>query len=380
MRAGLERGLAGTSLLTMLGLAVEQEMRDLWMDLRTTSPLYDWVEYHMGWQNLADGLPAKPGKHLRSLLLILVAQMYGCSLASALPYAAAVELLHAATLVYDDIQDAGPLRRGRPAVWRVSGPAQAINVGAALQASVHAAAARAAAAGIGAEAALRAGEELVGAMLRLAEGQYLDLRLGGAEPGIDQYMEICARKAGSLTGSAAALGAAAAGRADVAELARSLGHHLGMYLQISDDIDGIWGDVGDTGKVPDDLAFKRRTLPLLYAFQRTALEEAATPEREALRRRFFGEEPLLPGDFGACLEMLDRCDARSYTVTVAQIHAEQAEQALAALQASAGVPGALAPLFDEFSRRCAAGRLGAPLRYPTPRVRLEAAGRRASNA
>jgi len=380
MGAGMGRGVSGPSLLTMLALAVEEDMRELWTELRTTSPLYDWVEYHLGWRDLADAVPAKPGKHLRSLLLLLVAQMFGCSLSRVLPLASAVELLHNASLVYDDIQDAGPLRRGRPAVWRVSGAAQAINVGAALQASVHAAVARAARTGLSPEAALDAGEELVGAMLRLAEGQYLDLRLGGAEPGIDQYMDICARKAAALTGSAAALGACAAERGDLSEIARRMGHHLGMYLQISDDIDGIWGDAAETGKLPDDLASKRRTVPLLYAFQRMALDEPADGPASAMRRRFFGEEPLLPGDVSACLDILARYDARTYTVTLARIHAESARDALAELQWSASAPGALGPLFREFSRLCAAGRLGVPLECPTPPRAFQAAPQAGVNA
>ena len=362
MSARTRKGMSSASLLSLLTLAVEDDMRDLWAELRTTSPFYDWIEYHLGWRDLPEGGPVKPGKHLRSLLLLLLAQMFGCSIGRALPLASAVELLHNATLVYDDIQDAGALRRGRPALWRLSGAAQAINVGVALQASVHAAAARGARAGLSAQAVLDAMEELTLAMQILAEGQYLDLRFGGGgEPGIDQYMDICARKAGSLLGSSAFLGAAVAGRGDLAEVARRLGHHLGMYLQISDDIDGIWGETAHIGKVADDLVQKRKTLPLLYAFQRLVMEEGGSGPTAGLRGRFFGEDPLLPGDAAACLEVMQRYDARGYTVTLANLHAESAGKALGELQSAATVPGALAPLFEEFSRASAAGRLGALL-------------------
>lgn len=386
MSARTRQGLSGESLLGLLTQAVDDDLREVWAELRTTLPFYDWIEYHLGWRALPGTGPAKPGKHLRSLLLVLIAQMFGGGLGRALPLASAVELLHHATLVFDDIQDAGPLRRGRPALWRVSGAAQAINVGAALQASVHAAAVRAQRGGLSPEATLDAAAELVAAMLRLAEGQYLDLRCAVAgNPGIEQYMDTCARKAAALVGSAAVLGVLAAGRPELASCARRLGHHLGMYLQISDDIDGIWGRSEETGKLPDDLPAKRRTLPLLYAFQRATLDRGrgARPgdsgesqaevrgraaEEEALdglRARFFGEEPLRPGDVETCRRLLERCDARGYTVTLARLHAESTAQALAELEATAVTPGALAPLLEQFSRQSAAGALGAPILPPS---------------
>ncbi len=380
MSARTRQGLSRESLLVLLTQAVDDDLRETWGELRTTLPFYNWVEYHMGWRELAATGPAKPGKHLRSLLLVLVAQMFGGGLGRALPLASAVELLHSATLVFDDIQDAGPLRRGRPAMWRISGAAQAINVGAALQASVHAAALRAQRGGLPPEATLDAVAELVGAMLRLAEGQYLDLRCAEAgNPGIEQYLDTCARKAAALVGSAAVLGVLAAGRPELTAPARRLGHHLGMYLQISDDIDGIWGRSEETGKLADDLPAKRRTLPVLYAFQRASLDlgrggEPGEPDAErrrrvaeeeeavaGLRARFFGDEPLRPGDVETCLRLLERCDARAYTVTLARLHAESTAGALAELEATAVTPGAIAPLLEQFSRWSAVGALGAPI-------------------
>ena len=373
MSARTRRGMPGTSLLSMLTVAVEDEMRELWAELRNTLPFYDWIEYHLGWRDLPGTGRARPGKHIRSLLLLLVGQMFGGTLGQAVPLAAAVELLHSATLVFDDLQDGSARRRGRPALWQLAGAGQAINAGAALQASVNVALVRAHAAGLSAAATLDAMEELGAAMLRLAEGQYLDLRLHGAdEPGLDQYMDLCARKAAWLFASAAALGVLAAGRADLADPARRLGHHLGMYLQISDDIDGIWGDPEVTGKPVDDVAAKRKTLPVLYAFRRVAREPGAE-DPDGLRERFFGPEPLAPGDLEACMDLLDRCEAREYAVTVAHLHAEGAQQACGELQAHAAVPGALTPLFAAFSEVAAAGRLGAALRMPAQPARDPAA-------
>ncbi len=334
------------------------------------------MEYHLGWRQLPGTGPVKPGKHIRSLFLLLTTQMFGGSVTRALPLASAVELLHGATLVYDDIQDGGTMRRGRPAVWRIAGVAQGINVGAAVQASVHAAVLRAAAAGLKPDVTLEAGAELATAMLCLAEGQYLDLRLRAeGAVGIEQYMDVCAKKAASLCGSAGVLGVLAAGRQDMAALARQLGHHLGMYLQISDDIDGIWGEAETMGKLPDDLLQKRRTLPVLYAFQRSSLEEDVRGATAALWRRFLGEGPWGEADVVACLNILRRYDSRSYAVTLARLHADNATQTLARLQAEAIVPGTLSPLFEAFSLATSAGHLGAILQMPDAQpVSLPASG------
>ncbi len=69
------------------------------------------------------------GKRIRGLMALDEAAELGVPLEQALPWAAACEVLHNATLVHDDIQDNDPLRRGRPSLWKKYGLQQAINVG-----------------------------------------------------------------------------------------------------------------------------------------------------------------------------------------------------------------------------------------------------------
>ena len=69
------------------------------------------------------------GKRFRALMTLQAADLLGVSQRSAIYWAAAVELIHNATLVHDDIQDGDTTRRGRPTVWKKHGVGQAINVG-----------------------------------------------------------------------------------------------------------------------------------------------------------------------------------------------------------------------------------------------------------
>jgi len=76
--------------------------------------------------------PLEGGKRLRPALCLLACRGVGGDPYQALPAAAGVELIHNFSLVHDDIQDASPLRRHRPTVWKRWGVAQAINAGDAL--------------------------------------------------------------------------------------------------------------------------------------------------------------------------------------------------------------------------------------------------------
>ena len=69
------------------------------------------------------------GKRLRAILPLLVAEALGVDPGRVVPFAAACEMLHNASLVHDDLQDGDSIRRGQPAVWRKFGTPQAINLG-----------------------------------------------------------------------------------------------------------------------------------------------------------------------------------------------------------------------------------------------------------
>src|SRR5512147_2552128 len=101
------------------------------LDNPRTKPFHEMLTYHMGWTGEGAG-PEAAGKRIRPLMVLLCAAACGADWQSALPAAAAVELVHNFSLVHDDIQDNSDKRRGRSTVWVKWGAPMAINVGDAL--------------------------------------------------------------------------------------------------------------------------------------------------------------------------------------------------------------------------------------------------------
>ena len=161
----------------------------------------------------------------------------------------AVELVHMATLVHDDLVDGAHLRRGRAAAWTAHGEAAAKASGDHLFAAAFA---TLAATGSREHVAV-----LAHASLALARGEALQ-RLQRHEPetSVDSYLERCALKTGALFSAACVLGGGSA----------EFGRLLGVAFQIVDDVLDCTGETVETGKVPGtDLRDGTPTLPLLLA-------------------------------------------------------------------------------------------------------------------
>jgi geranylgeranyl pyrophosphate synthase len=165
---------------------------------------------------------------------------------------AAVELVHMATLVHDDMLDGAVLRRGRPTAWAVYGKGAARAAGDYLFARAFAELTR-----TGDAAAVSA---LARAALALARGEALQRRQAfRPDTTVEDYLLRCSLKTGKLFEAACMLGAGA----------RELGEFglaLGVAFQIADDILDCTGDFDTTGKAPGvDLRDGTPTLPLILA-------------------------------------------------------------------------------------------------------------------
>ena len=195
----------------------------------------------------ADALAAG-GKRLRPALTFLSAPS-----GSPAPVAAgvAVELVHQATLVHDDLIDGARVRRGHAAAWTSHGPPAARAAGDYLFARAFA---ELAATGDRAAVAV-----LADASLALAQGEAMQRRQRyDPDTQINCYVERCALKTGKLFEAACVLGGGSG----------EYGLQLGIAFQIADDILDCTGDTIETGKVPGiDLRDGTPTLPLLLAAQ-----------------------------------------------------------------------------------------------------------------
>jgi geranylgeranyl pyrophosphate synthase len=198
------------------------------------------------------------GKRLRPLLVLVCGS--GREDERLVRVAAAVELIHMATLVHDDVVDAAVLRRGRPTVFARDGRAAATTAGDFLFSRAF---------------ALLAGNEdaaqvrtLSAACLALARGELAQRHDSyRVEVNERRYLQRCELKTASLFAAACRLGALAAGRDDEeADVLWRYGHKLGLGFQMLDDLLDVSGPPERTGKERGtDLLDGTMTLPLILA-------------------------------------------------------------------------------------------------------------------
>ncbi len=236
------------------------------LDADNTRHFHEMLTYHMGWTGESAGREAT-GKRIRPLIVLLASASAGGDWKSALPAAAAVELVHNFSLVHDDVQDNSGKRRGRPTVWTKWGVPMAINVGDALfvianQAIMdlinnHSA-----------STVVRAATILHDACLNLTRGQYLDMSYEERNDlALEDYWPMVGGKTSALLSACTHIGSLLGGASEAEqETHRQFGYHLGLAFQVQDDILGIWGDEAVTGKsAASDLVEGKNSLPVLYA-------------------------------------------------------------------------------------------------------------------
>jgi geranylgeranyl pyrophosphate synthase len=196
------------------------------------------------------------GKRLRPILVLMAAGDGAGE--RAVRAASAVELVHMATLVHDDVLDGAPVRRGRPTVVARSGRDRAVGVGDLLFSRAFA------------ELAVDGGEaevaELSSASVALALGE-LAQRHDAYDTTIteERYLERCSLKTARLFESACRVGRLASGVPGSEELA-SFGREIGLAFQLLDDVLDVTGPPERTGKARGtDLLDGTVTLPLIVA-------------------------------------------------------------------------------------------------------------------
>jgi geranylgeranyl pyrophosphate synthase len=248
------------------------------------------------------------GKRVRPLLTLLCARADAELCEPVLRAAAAVELLHMATLVHDDVLDGADMRRGRPTVAREHGSAMAVSAGNLLLARAFS---ELAATGDGeAVAALSA------AAVGLSEGEVLQrdqTRLVTLSR--SDYERRCERKTADLFAVSCRLGARLSGvREESVAALTEYGRLIGLAFQVFDDILDCSGSEADTGKRPGaDVRDGTMTLPLLFALE-------AQPALAALLSR----DGLADSEVAAILRAVTESGALQRAREVAMRYIEQA--------------------------------------------------------
>ena len=292
---------------------------------------YRMMEYHLGWRD-ANLLPetADVGKLVRPLFAILACRALGGSDAHALPLAAAIQLLHDFSLIHDDIEDHSAQRRGRATVWRLWGLEVGINVGDGMFTVAHCALHRLSDVGVAPATVLAVLRGFEAAILRICEGQHLDLTAEGRfDIGEARYLAMIRGKTAALFGAAARLGARLA-TDDEAQLAvmRAFGEALGLAYQMQDDLLDIWGDPRQTGKpFAADLLQRKMSLPMVHAHAH------AGPDR-AVIERVYRQERVTEDDVQALLAILDAAGSRAHVTMLANREHDRALAALADVRPS----------------------------------------------
>jgi octaprenyl-diphosphate synthase len=267
---------------------------------------------------LADHLIAGSAKRLRPLLTVAAARLAGARDEGCLKLAAAVEFIHTATLLHDDVVDSSQLRRGRVAAHLIWGAPSSVLVGDFLFA-------RAFELMVGA-GSMPALEILARASRVIAEGEVLQLtRAHDLDLDQDVYLEIIRAKTAELFAAAAESGAVSAGASPArCEALRSYGQNLGLAFQLVDDALDYSGDSATLGKNPgDDFREGKATLPLLLTMAR-----AGASERDFWVRTIDRREQT-EADFDRARDLMRQTGALDSTLDLAAGYAVSAKEALA---------------------------------------------------
>jgi geranylgeranyl diphosphate synthase type I len=280
------------------------------------APVRDMIAYHLGW---VGATLASRGKRVRPLLTLLSCAAAGGSWESALPAASSVELIHNFSLVHDDIQDRSETRRGRPTLWKKWGVPQALNTGDTLFVLARLSTDRLVEIGASPEQALEVHRTLDEACLALTLGQHLDLAFEDADQVSEEdYLEMVRGKTAALLEAACDVGVVLASAAAPRSAYQRFGRQLGMAFQILDDILGVWGEPGTTGKpTGDDLAARKKSYPVVFGL-------AQSPEFARLWRSAAGS----PADREPMIEALTTCGALERARDLARTFTEEALAAL----------------------------------------------------
>ena len=272
---------------------------------------------------LAGHLIAAGGKRIRPMMTLAGAKITretDSKKEAIIGLATAVEFIHSATLLHDDVIDESNLRRGQDTANLVWGNEASVLVGDFLFARAF-------------ELMVESGDinvlgRLANASAQITEGEIKQMTIAG-KPNTEQgvYFDVITGKTAILFAAAAAAGAQIAGaNADDVRVMHDYGLNLGLSFQIMDDAMDYAVTAGSMGKnVGDDFHDQKITLPVILAWQ-----DGSNDDR-AFWQRTIGDGKFDDGDLATAQAILSHHDTINRSITVAGDYAEAANAALAGL-------------------------------------------------
>jgi len=263
------------------------------------------------------------GKRLRPMLTVAAALLFGNATGAQTNYAAAVEFMHNATLLHDDVVDESDLRRGRPAARIIWGNQASVLVGDYLLGQAFLMMVE--------TGKLDALGVLAKAATIIAEGEVFQLsKAGDVNATPDDYNQVIRAKTATLFQAAAEVGAMAGGADEAGRAAlRDYGMELGLAFQLVDDVLDYRGESGAMGKnTGDDLREGKMTLPVILT-----LRDCNPQEREIITASL-GKPDASDAALAQVVSIMNRYNALARTVDMAHEHVRAARTALAPLAQS----------------------------------------------
>jgi len=262
------------------------------------------------------------GKRIRPALVLLAAQLGRPRIEDVFRSAMAIEFIHNATLIHDDLIDHAPTRRGLPTIHEVLGPGPAVIIGDYYFAKA-------------ANLMAQIGDPRIDALLSQAVmticyGEMLQFTSQRKyDQTMEEYYEKIGRKTAVLMACSTYCGALTSNQSDTeAEVLQRYGHLLGMAFQIADDVLDYLATEAEVGKpVGNDLKEGTVTLPLMLALQ--------DPGVDGGLRRVLDRPSLSDADYKEVVAIVRHSPAIDQSYEYARRFAEEARQALAPFPASA---------------------------------------------
>ena len=267
---------------------------------------------------VANHLISSGGKRLRPMLTIAMAKLAGYGGDGHIKLAAAVEFMHTATLLHDDVVDESDMRRGKLAARMLWGNEASVLVGDFLLGQAFKMMVE-----VG---NLHALEILSSAATVIAEGEVMQLGTAkNTATNEDEYLAVIRGKTAELFAAACEVGPALASKDKAQQAAcRSFGMNLGIAFQLIDDALDYGGKSAKLGKnVGDDFREGKVTLPVVLSFRRGSEQE------RAFWNRTLGEGKVEEGDLDTALALLAKHHAIEDTVGRARHYGAIAKDALA---------------------------------------------------